>query len=387
VDVQGAAGKTIAVAAQKIAFRTDASLLMGSGHVMRCLTMADALKAQGAQCHFISRAHPCHLLEMIRQRGFDFTVLPAELLAPPAAHIQAVGDSAKEPDHASWLGCDWQTDAEETRAVLVKLQPDWLVVDHYALDQRWEAALRPNYKKLMVIDDLADRPHQCDMLLDQNLGRQPKDYANRVPAQCKLLIGPQYALLRPEFAALRAYSLQRRQQSALKNILVTMGGVDQPNATGQVLQALKGCFLPQDCRISVVMGLQAPWLPQVRAQAQNMPWPTEVLVNISDMAQRMADSDLAIGAAGSTSWERCCLGLPTLMVVLADNQWPGAKALDAAQAACLIGKVGDIATQLPLAVRAVNQDDRLMQMSTFACSITDGLGVYQVLQTLGGLND
>jgi len=371
---------------QKIAFRTDASLLMGSGHVMRCLTLADALKAQGAQCHFISRAHPGHLLELIRQRGFAFTVLPAELLAPPAANIQAVGDSAKEPDHASWLSSDWQTDAEESRAILAKLQPDWLVVDHYALDQRWETALRPHCKKLMVIDDLADRPHQCDLLLDQNLGRQPQDYANLVPAQCKVLTGPQYALLRPEFAALRAYSLQRRQQPVLKQVLITMGGVDQPNATGQVLQALKGCTLPQDCRISVVMGLQAPWLQQGRAQAQAMPWPTEVLVNISDMAQRMADSDLAIGAAGSTSWERCCLGLPTLLVVLADNQWPGAKALDAAQAACLIGEVGDIATQLPLAVRAVNQDDRLMQMSTFTCSITDGLGVYQVLQTLGGLN-
>jgi UDP-2,4-diacetamido-2,4,6-trideoxy-beta-L-altropyranose hydrolase len=367
------------------AIRVDASNQMGSGHVMRCLTLAEALRADGAQCHFISRAHTGHLLELIRQRGFAVTALPVEL-PPPPANWQVASKRPKEPVHAPWLGCDWQTDAEQTRAVLAKLQPDWLVVDHYALDQRWETALRPHYQKLMVIDDLADRPHQCDLLLDQNLGRQPQDYANLVPAQCKVLTGPQYALLRPEFAALRAYSLQRRQQPVLKQVLITMGGVDQSNATGQVLQALKGCTLPQDCRISVVMGLQAPWLQQVRAQAQDMHWPTEVLVNISDMAQRMADSDLAIGAAGSTSWERCCLGLPTLMVVLADNQWPGAKALDAAQAACLIGEVGDIATQLPLAVRAVNQDDRLMQMSTFTCSITDGLGVYQVLQTLGGLN-
>lgn len=378
------------MAAQKIVFRTDASLLMGSGHVMRCLTLADALKAQGAECHFISREHPGHLLEVIRERGYKVNCLVTH--AQPA--LDAIKNIAikapkllQEPAHAAWLGRTWQNDAQETAAILADLRPDWLVVDHYALDQRWETALRPHYQKLMVIDDLADRLHQCDLLLDQNLGRQPQNYANLVPAQCKLLIGPQYALLRPEFAAIRAYSLQRRQQPALKNILVTMGGVDLPNATGQVLQALKGCALPQDCRITVVMGLQAPWLEQVRTQAQDMPWPTEVMVNISDMAQRMADSDLAIGAAGSTSWERCCLGLPTLMVVLADNQQTGAKALEAAQAVYLIGIVRDIAEQLPLAITSLNQVNQLMQLITFTSLITAGLGVEKVVQELGGLND
>ena len=378
------------MAAQKIVFRTDASLLMGSGHVMRCLTLADALKAQGAECHFISREHPGHLLEVIRERGYKVNCLVTH--AQPALDaIKHIAIKARkllqEPAHAAWLGSTWQNDAQETAAILADLRPDWLVVDHYALDQRWETALRPHYQKLMVIDDLADRLHQCDLLLDQNLGRQPQNYANLVPAQCKLLIGPQYALLRPEFAAIRAYSLQRRQQPALKNILVTMGGVDLPNATGQVLQALKGCALPQDCRITVVMGLQAPWLEQVRTQAQDMPWPTEVMVNISDMAQRMADSDLAIGAAGSTSWERCCLGLPTLMVVLADNQQTGAKALEAAQAVYLIGIVRDIAEQLPLAITSLNQVNQLMQLITFTSSITAGLGVEKVVQELGGLND
>ena len=378
------------MAAQKIVFRTDASLLMGSGHVMRCLTLADALKAQGAECHFISRAHSGHLLEVIRERGYKVNCLSAHTHIAPVAIENIAADALqllKEPAHAVWLGNTWQKDAQETAAILVELQPDWLVVDHYALDQRWETALRPHYQKLMVIDDLADRPHQCDLLLDQNLGRQSQDYASLVPAQCKLLIGPQYALLRPEFAALRTYSLQRRQQPALKNILITMGGVDQPNATGQVLQALKDCRLPQDCRISVVMGLQAPWLEKVRAQAKDMPWPTEVMVNISDMAQRMVDSDLAIGAAGSTSWERCCLGLPTLMVVLADNQRVGANALEAATAACLIGFVRDIAAQLPLAISAVNEDNQLVQMSAFTSSITAGHGVETVVRKIRGLDD
>ena len=358
---------------KKIGIRVDASLLMGSGHLMRCLTLADALTSQGAQCHFISRAHPGHLLELIRQRDFAVTVLPVELPTPPAKTPLA-GDRPKEPIHAPWLGSDWQTDAEQTRAILVKLQPDWLVVDHYALDQRWETALRPHYQKLMVIDDLADRPHQCEMLLDQNLGRQPQDYANLVPAQCNVLIGPQYALLRPEFAALRSYSLQRRQQPVLKQVLITMGGVDQRNATGQVLQALKRCDLSQECRITVVMGLQAPWLEQVRAQARDMQWPTEVLVNINDMAQLMADSDLAIGAAGSTSWERCCLGLPTLMVVLAENQRAIADALHRAGATKILDSASVVLTVHEFFTSLISNTRALTDMSITAASVVDGLG-------------
>lgn len=367
-------------------FRVDASLQIGSGHVMRCLTLADAIKAQGAKCHFISRAHPGNLVELIRQRGFTVTALPVEL-TPPPVKTQVANERPKEPVHAPWLGCDGQTDAEKTRAIVQTLQPDWLVVDHYALDQRWEAALRPYYQKLMVIDDLADRPHQCDLLLDQNLGRQPKDYANLVPAHCKVLVGPQYALLRPEFAALRPYSLQRRQKPVLKRVLITMGGVDQSNATGQVLQALKSCTFPQDCRISVVMGLQAPWLQQVRAQAQEMAWPTEVLLNISDMAQRMADSDLAIGAGGSTSWERCCLGLPTLLVLLADNQRAIAEALQGAGAT----KTLDNASVVPmtcevLSVLAANPR-ALRDMSIAAARIVDGLGTASLVSHLSPLEN
>lgn len=354
---------------------------------MRCLTLADALKTQGVQCHFISRAHPGHLLELIRQRGFEFIALPAALSVATAANIQTASDSFKEAIHAPWLGCDWQTDAEQTRVILDKLQPDWLVVDHYALDQRWESALQPYFKKLMVIDDLADRSHQCDLLLDQNLGRHTDDYAKLTAPECRLLISPQYALLRPEFTALRAYSLQRRRQPVLKQVLITMGGVDQSNATGQVLQALKGCSLPQDCRINVIMGSQAPWLARVRALAQDMPWPTEVLVNINNMAWHMAESDLAIGAAGSTSWERCCLGLPTLLLVLADNQRLGAQALQQAKAAFLIGDVSDIAVKLPTAILESGSHHWLQEMSTGTAAITDGRGVDKVLKTMWVLND
>lgn len=378
----------------RIAFRSDASLEMGSGHVMRCLTLADALKARGAQCHFISRAHPGHLMEVIRQRGYKVNCLAAPVQKGHAAVntiAKTVVDTDRnkptEPAHAAWLGSTWQADVQETSIALASLKPDWLVVDHYALDQPWEEALAVHCRQLMVIDDLADRPHHCNMLLDQNLGRQSQDYADLVPSHCQVLTGPEFALLRPEFAALRIYSLQRRQaQPALRQLLITMGGVDQPNATGQVLQALNGCALPPACRITVVMGVTAPWLQNVQEMAGQMLWPTEVVVNVNDMAQRMADSDLAIGAAGSTSWERCCLGLPTLMVVLADNQQPSAQALVAAHAARTIGAVSDIAAQLPLAVRKLSDSECQISMSRAASAITDGQGVDKILKAMGAFN-
>lgn len=368
----------------KVAFRVDASLQMGSGHFMRCLTLADALVAQGAQCHFISRQLSGNLIPTIEQRGFAVTTLPAPM--PTAATAQCSGDnSGLRTVHADWLCIDWQTDAAQTSAALASQKPDWLVVDHYAIDQQWESALRPHVKKLMVIDDLADRPHNCDVLLDQNLGRQAQDYDSRVSEQCQLLIGPHYALLRPEFSALRPSSLQRRQHPKLRQLLITMGGVDQKNATGQVLQALQGCALSPDCGITVVMGLQAPWLEQVREQAQRMSWPTEVLVNISDMAQRMADSDLAIGAAGSTSWERCCLGLPTFMVVLAENQRAIAEALQGVGAAHTL----DSATLAPEVCNAIStyvaDTCELHAMSVSAASIVDGLGVNRLVSYLAAL--
>lgn len=354
-----------------VAFRVDASLEIGTGHVMRCLTLADALAADGAACRFICRAHPGHLIEHISKKGYRVDALPA---------INKVIHAMDGPSHAHWLGCQWETDAAQTKAVLIGDEPDWLVVDHYALDTRWEQALQGRSKKLMVIDDLADRPHVCDLLLDQNLGREPVDYEALVPAHCQCLIGPQYALLRPEFAALREYSLRRRQKPELKRLLVTMGGVDQPNATGKVLEALKTCPIPSDCQITVVMGASAPWLEQVRSLAATMPWPTSVRVNINDMAQVMADSDLAIGAAGATSWERCCLGVPTVVLVLADNQRSIAQALSDAGAALLIE--AETFKNQALITPEFFEMRALGAMSEAAAAITDGLGVTQVIENL-----
>lgn len=361
-----------------IAFRTDASMQIGTGHVMRCLTLADAMQAAGTQCHFICREHPGNLIAQIRQRGFTVSVLPA------ATQENITDEQAVEThsNYAAWLGAEWATDAAQTKVGVGTTAVDWLIVDHYALDARWEQTLRPLCRKLMVIDDLADRPHDCDLLLDQNLGRKVGDYSQLVPKGCTVLAGPHYALLRPEFAALRDESLRRRAIPQLKHLLISMGGVDQADATGTVLEALQDCLLPADLRITVVMGPHAPWLERVQLLAKLMPQPTEVKVNVNNMAQLMVDSDLAIGAAGSTSWERCCLGLPTVVVVLADNQRNAATALEQSGSVKLLDSVVAIPHDLRLISSLLVTTDALSQLSQKSCLVTDGKGTTRVKDAL-----
>src|SRR5690606_6293543 len=185
---------------------------------------------QGVECKFICREYPGNLIGNIRSKGYDVNVLPAPVES--SAHV--INSSVSQPAHAHWLGTTQELDADDCALILADLQPEWLVVDHYALDARWELALKPHYRKLMVIDDLADRVHACDLLLDQTFGRQRGDYRGKVSADCQLLCGSQYALLRPEFADLRPYSLLRRAGPRLRQVLITMGGVDKDNSTCQV---------------------------------------------------------------------------------------------------------------------------------------------------------
>lgn len=307
------------------AFRVDAGLTIGSGHVMRCLTLADALTRKGAICNFVTRPHKGNLDDMITARGHKVH----SLTLPDSA---SYGEHHTPPPHADWLGGDWQLDAAETRRALHKIGPDWLILDAYALDQNWQTLALPSGVTLAVIDDLADRPHLAQILLDQNLGRMASDYKDLVPEACELLIGPKHALLRPEFAAFRKTALERRKAASVRHILVTLGGVDKDNATGAVLDALATAQLPEGAHITVVMGASAPWLSDIQIQAASMPYPIKVLTNVTNMAELMTAADLCIGAAGGTAWERCVLGLPTLLMVLAENQIAGAAALNAAGA-------------------------------------------------------
>jgi UDP-2,4-diacetamido-2,4,6-trideoxy-beta-L-altropyranose hydrolase len=340
---------------------------------MRCLTLADALRIRGAQSIFLSRDHVGNLHHVVEDRGY-------ELLSLGGGGEMPVSPTDKS--YINWLGVDSQRDVEDTLNLLTGLSVDWLVVDHYGLDAAWERSLRSSCGGIMAVDDLANRNHAVDILLDQNLGKSEAHYEARVPMSCKLLLGPHYALLRPEFNALRVKSLSRRSQGRLRKLLITMGGVDLQNATGAVLEALKLWRLSGDLEVTVVMGPNAPWRDQVIKQAQHLPFPTEVLENVQCMGQLMCDADLAIGAAGSTSWERCCLGLPTLQLVLAENQDPIANALRDAGAAHLLDR-SDLARSLSLAMDQLIQDPALLLIMSIAASkVVDGQGAEHVVRFL-----
>ncbi len=359
----------------QIVFRTDASLLIGNGHVMRCLALADRLRAGGAQCRFLSREHDGHLFDLVRQRRFEITALGP---ARTTFEIDA------QPVHATWLGTDWRTDADQTRDALRGEKADWLIVDHYALDARWETALRGSCERLMAIDDLADRDHVCDLLLDQTFGRRESDYLARVPASCRLLLGPHYALLRPEFGELREQAMRNRGADTVNEILVTMGGVDRDDVSSLVLDALREAPLAAGARIRVVLGSTAPALAKVRALAATMPHATEVLVDVADMARLIADADLGIGAAGGTSWERCALGLPAIVLAVADNQNSIARALGRAGAHWYAGRLsaGSKSALTTFVAHALQDPDARLAMSVAAAQMCDGRGASRVAQRL-----
>lgn len=368
-----------------ICFRVDASLEMGTGHVMRCLTLADALAADGAECHFICREHPGNLFDTIKIKGHHIHRLPM------SSASNNEDSSGLILAHAHWLGSDWRTDAYQTCEYLGALRPDWLVVDHYSLDQRWEQKVRSVCSYLMVIDDLADRDHVCDLLLDQTLNRQPQVYQTRVPEHCKILTGAGFMLLRPEFSKLRNYSLERRQSGALKNILINLGGADKDNLTEKVLSSFKTIPLPADTKIVVVVGGTFPWRRQVSLLAESLAYQVDVFSNVTNMAELMSDCDLAIGAAGSTSWERCCLGLPTLMLVVADNQLEVAKSLEQSNAVMRLQNLNEISIELEECfLKLHNQGSSLLDLSQSARNVTSGSGIQGVkdaMLSVASIND
>ena len=241
----------------KIVFRVDASVEMGSGHIMRCLTLADELKQQGVDTTFITREHVGHLAETILSKGHKVTLLSA-----PTQNYQMHEDDVA---HAHWLGDHWKQDAEDTRQAIIDSRPDWLVVDHYGIDARWHSALREKVSKILVIDDLADRQLDCDMLIDQTYGREMDAYLNKTPEDCRLFLGSRYAILKPIFSELRFKAIGKRKSfEGIKRILVSMGGMDSENDTVIVLEALAKIKWQHSIKIDVVLGSQAPHLQSVK---------------------------------------------------------------------------------------------------------------------------
>ena len=348
----------------RIVFRCDASPAMGAGHVMRCLTLADALAGNGRRCIFLCRALPGRLGAMVVERGHELRLLPGD------------GEGVFDAD----------ADARLCSDAMRGIDAAWLVVDHYGIDAGWERSLRPAGCRVLAIDDLADRPHDCDLLLDQNLGRRAADYDALLPAPCRRLVGPSFALLRPQFAARRAESLAGRAGRPMRHLLIAMGGTDGVNASEAVLDALAGLALPAGIRATVVLGSGAPWLERVRARAAEMRWPVAVETDVDGMAELMAGADLCIGAAGGSAWERCCLGLPSLLLVLADNQAASAAALDAEGAAVLLGDFRQESWRKRLAdaLARLSDADCRRAMVDAASRVADGRGAARVARAMLG---
>lgn len=364
----------------KFAFRVDASVEIGAGHVMRCLSLADHLVRRGHSALFICRAHQGHLGGMIEDRGHRLRLLRA-----PSNQKSQPPEDAASPPYSHWLGDETAQDALQTLQCIGEEGCAAVVVDHYGIDQEWEIEIRKSISLLFVIDDLANRRHHCDLLLDQNLGRMCGDYRELVPPDCELLIGPTYALLRDDFSKLRESAIKARLFASGRacNVLVTMGAVDADNWTVRVLDALDVAGLPAGSRVEVVLGSTAPWLAEVREHASSMQTPCSVVVNCSDMAVRMASADFSVGAAGSTAWERCCLGVPSVMVLLAENQRVVAESLGAVGAALVVDGLTSTSPDLLTPIRAIASDFEMRRrMSAVAQTVTTGVGAARVCERI-----
>ena len=350
----------------KAVFRVDASLKIGSGHVMRCLALANALKNNHFTVEFICRKHDGNLIDRICEDGFKVHKL----------QLGSEDSTDLKLEHSSLLGVSQKQDAEDCIKVLNDELIDWIVVDSYALDEDWHRSLKPFCSRLMVIDDLADRNYQCDILLDQTFGRDITDYINRTPSNCQSLVSSKYALLRQEFADHRLESLARRKHPKLNHLLINMGGIDLANITEKILDHLKMSDLKKELNITIIMGENSPHLQSVRNKATELKQKTKVLVGVKNMAQIMTSADIAIGASGSSTWERCCLGLPSIQLVISANQEYLAQILYNNKIIKLVKEVKEVSCLLESA------EDWMKDVGTLSAEICDGLGTNRVLNKM-----
>lgn len=349
-----------------VVIRADASQTIGSGHVMRCLTLAEQLRLKGAEVSFICRDIDGNLAEYIRGKGFE-------------VHLLARVDKNKsglESAEMFWLGTDWRSDSDQTKAVLEKSRKviDWMIIDHYGIDYKWQFSLRDWVHNIMVIDDLANRRHDCDILLDQNLFENPSlRYLDLVSINCRRLLGPHYALLRAEFSEARSMSLERDGQ--VQRLMVFYGGSDPLNETLRTLRAVESLSL----NIDVIVGSINPNIEKVKKfvlKQKNM----SLYCNVANIAQLMIKADLAVGASGGTTWERCCLGLPMILLSIAENQVDIAKNLERHQCAVYLGKNTEV-TDLDIyrAVRYfIDNPSKVRELSQNSSRLVDGHGAERV---------
>lgn len=353
----------------RVAFRVDGSERIGTGHVVRCQTLARALKERGATILFVARHMPASMRDGLEKDGCAVVLLP-----PVETPTKAAGTSYK-----SWLGVTEEVDAAQTLEILNAYRPDTVVVDHYALGHAWERAIRAIAVQIVTIDDIA-RVHACDVLLDQNLARAAEQrYEGRLPAGCKLLLGPRYALLQPAYTSVADDSVRT---GPVKRIAVFFGGADSGNMTATTLEALSD---PQfnAIPVDVVIGATNPNADAVRALAASRP-ATVVHGARPSLADLFAGADLAIGAGGTTAWERCCCGVPSIVVSIADNQVPGSTALAEAGIVRYLGDQASVdrdALRVCIADTIADESARV-EMSQRGRLLVDGRGAQRVAEII-----
>lgn len=359
-----------------VAFRVDANADIGTGHWMRCRTLALALQAHGAQAAFISREPPPALAGELEPHRIPLLRLPP---APDRRRPEA-----GSPPHAAWLAEAPERDAELTahRVATRFGVADCLIVDHYGIDARWHRIARRSCRTLMAIDDLADRSLDVDLVLDQAYREDGRDYLPWLQAPAEVLPGIRHALLRPEYRRLRDEALSRRAHAAgMRRVLVSFGGVDAANHTETALSVLDAATAP--LQIDVVLGAAAAHRQAVLRHAARHRHPVSVSEAVSDMAVRMMQADLAFGACGFTAWERCCLGLPSIAIAAADNQLAAAQALRAAGAALIVAGDRPAETGMAEAWRQLSEDSaRRRALTRAAAAACDGRGSERTVRKL-----
>jgi len=362
-----------------IAMRVDGNREIGLGHVMRCLALATEAATRGQHVRLFSRSMNDNLRRRIESVGMELHYLT---------------DKGSEPDHryahSHWLATSEDADAAETTARLDELaaahgEPALVAVDHYALGAPWHERLR-NVAPVLAIDELSDRQLAPDWLVDQTQGKPPETYSGLVPAYTRCLIGGHYALLREEFSLqLKNTGRQRPGVNTPLRILVTMGGVDQGNASLKVISALRLAAKTMPIAATIVAGVANPNLTSLREevgqQARTRDLSIDLVFDTHEMAALMANHHLAVGAAGTSSWERCAMGLPTINLILAENQQEICGWLAATGASVNLGWAKSLHPEtLAATILQLAQDpEKYTRMVNAAYSVCDGRGCARVL--------
>ncbi|PYE32757.1 UDP-2,4-diacetamido-2,4,6-trideoxy-beta-L-altropyranose hydrolase [Idiomarina fontislapidosi] len=352
-------------------FRADASLEIGSGHVMRCLALAVALEKKGIKIFFLSRPHEGNLISFVRDKGFSVVELGLPKENTPTTN-----------GYEQWLGASSRADAMESLELLADIQGTvWMVTDHYGIGDSWEKAIRKRVDKVVSLDDLANRKHDCDVLIDSSFERKAADYEGLVAEGTRILTGTKYCLLRSEFGQTRQKAVQRTFELPLNRILVTLGGVDIHNITKLVISELDQSNIPDNTHLDVVIGPASPHADALQTRANQSRLRVDINQGVNNMAERLMLADLCIGAVGSSVWERCCLGCPSLVATIAANQAEGTRKLESSGVVVSFSPL--VPGELKRVVDAIDVPT-LKMLSVNGFSLVDGLGTERIVRVLLG---